>query len=28
MSEAFEVKDCALIAISTGEYAQTLREMR
>ncbi len=28
MSEAFEVKDCALIAISTGEYAQTLRELR
>jgi len=28
MSETFEVKDCALIAISTGEYAQTLRELR
>ena len=26
--EAFEVKDCALIAIATGERAQNLRELR
>ncbi|MBP8646589.1 MAG: hypothetical protein KBH99_10790 [Syntrophobacteraceae bacterium] len=28
MTDPFAVKDCALIAISTGEYAQNLREMR
>jgi len=28
MAETFEIKDCALIAISIGEYAQTLRELR
>jgi hypothetical protein len=28
MAEPFTVKDCALIAISTGVYAQTLREFR
>jgi hypothetical protein len=28
MNEAFTLKDCALIAIATGEQAQTLREMR
>ena len=28
MAEAFTLKDCALIAISTGQQAQTLRELR
>ncbi len=28
MAEPFAVKDCALIAISTGEYAQTMRELK
>jgi hypothetical protein len=28
MAEPFTVKDCALIAIATGEYVQTLREFR
>lgn len=28
MAEHFFVKDCALIAIATGEHAQTLRELR
>jgi len=28
MREPFAVKDCALIAIATGEQAQTLRELR
>ena len=28
MAEAFALKDCALIAISTGQQAQTLRELR
>jgi len=28
MAEPFVVKDCALIAIATGEHAQTLRELR
>lgn len=28
MNDAFALKDCALIAIATGEQAQTLREMR
>ncbi|HHO76362.1 MAG TPA: hypothetical protein ENN05_08020 [Deltaproteobacteria bacterium] len=27
MTEAFSLKDCALIAISTGQQAQTLREL-
>jgi hypothetical protein len=28
MAEAFTLKDCALIAIATGQQAQTLRELR
>ncbi len=28
MAEPFVVKDCALIAIATGEHVQTLRELR
>ena len=28
MDEPFIVKDCALIALATGEYVQTLRELR
>jgi hypothetical protein len=28
MAEAFTLKDCALIAIATGQHAQTLRELR
>ncbi len=28
MGDAFTVKDCALIAIATGQLAETLREMR
>lgn len=28
MPEAFTVKDCALIALGTGERAQNLRELR
>ncbi|HOV86329.1 MAG TPA: DUF5752 family protein [Syntrophobacteraceae bacterium] len=28
MADPFAVKDCALIAIATGEHAQNLREMR
>lgn len=28
MAEVFTLKDCALIAIATGDYAQTLRELR
>jgi len=28
MGDSFAVKDCALIAIATGELAQTLRELR
>ncbi len=28
MADPFAVKDCALIAVATGEHAQTLRELR
>ena len=28
MADPFAVKDCALIAISTGTHAQNLRELR
>ncbi|HPI92781.1 MAG TPA: DUF5752 family protein [Deltaproteobacteria bacterium] len=28
MSDPFAVKDCALIAVATGEHAQTLRELK
>lgn len=28
MPDPFAVKDCALIALATGEHAQTLRELR